>query len=126
MRLVGPQVGCTRLERVVADVGQRPPVRVGVVVEEHRHPVRVRPPAPERTGRQAGDLPLGNRAAQPDERDDVERADAGVYANVSDDVDVLRDRVGQPAGRAFGVTRPGTGHREHRPVVVGIGVHVEQ
>ena len=48
VRLCRAEVGSARSERVPADVGEIAAVGIGLVVEEHRHPMGLRPP-PRRT-----------------------------------------------------------------------------
>ena len=49
-----------------------------------------------------------------------------MYPRVPDECDVLRDRRRERADRFARVAGARSGQSEHRPVVVGVCVHVEQ
>ena len=126
MRFGGTDVGPASTECVATKVRKITTVCVGVVVEEHRNRVRLRPPFPERARVLAGLRLLGVRAAERDERHDIERAEIRMHAVVARDRDVLGDGVGQIAGGGARVVRSGAGQGEHRTVVIGVDVHVDQ
>ena len=126
MRSVGPEVGLAGPERLAARGRKVMAGRVGVVVEEHRHAVGLGPPLPEFARGVDRDALLRGRAAERDERDDVERAEKGMHAVVPCDRHVCRDRVGEVARRDRRVVCARSCEREHRAVMVGVGVHVER
>ena len=110
----GERVHATRAEERRA----APAAEVGV--PEHRDAQRA-DALPQQAGRVLGLCVAGLKA---DERHDVGRADARVHALVPAQVDPLRrngDRRREPQDEVGG--RPDAG--EDRPVVVGVGVHVE-
>ena len=99
-------------------------MRIGVAVEEHGQLELVARPLGERE--RGVDRFTGRGAVERDERHHVERAEARVHARVRGEVDALRDRARKPSHHLLGVVRTGTGKGEHRSVMVGIDVHVEQ
>ena len=81
---------------------------IGVVVQEHRHRELVGPPLAERAGLLGRLRPLDLGAAERDERHDVEGAEAGMLAVVTDDRALLGDgRRERP--RALGTASRGPG-----------------
>ncbi len=119
-------VRLTGFERVRARVRKVPTLGIGVVVEEHRDVAVLGPPFAERPCLVGSLRALGIGTAQRHEGHHVEHAEAGMFAFVANE--------GGPFGNC-GCERPrpvarvsgaGPGEREHRPVVIGIGVHVDQ
>ena len=96
------------------DLGQRP---LGSVQEARD---AVLGSQPGREGRPGGQRVGHGRATEGHERHHVDDAEARVHAVVLAEVEPL-DRGCRHRPRGVGASE-----REHRPVVVGVGVHVEQ
>ena len=126
VRRVGTEVGLAVLERVAPDVRKIATAGIGVVVEEHRNVVRLRPPCSELARGVSCLRPFHPGATQSHERNDVERTETRVDALVIRDRDVGRDRGPEVARRRSCVVPAGTREREDRSVVVGIGVQVDE
>ena len=111
VRFVGSEVGRSRPEAVRAHVREIASVR-------DRRRRRGTTGTPNSSAHQranaAGFLgrlrPFGVRAAERDERHDVERAETRVFAGVADDRKAFRDRRGEPPRAVDGVARTGPGH----------------
>ena len=88
----GPASGWRATERAAANIGKVAAFRVGVVVEEHGYGVGVGPPRPEVARGRSCLRALGRRAAERDERHDVERADERVHTFVARDRDAFGNR----------------------------------
>ena len=114
-RARGPAPRCRNASRRV--VGQRPALRVGVVVEEHRAP-RATSPTSART-RAPRRVAAAGSPVERDERHHVERAESRVDAFVRRDRNARRDLAGQASDRVGQRARVGCREREHRTVVIG-------
>ena len=89
-------------------------------VEEARHAELARPPRP-RSGRRPRSASASVASAEGHEGHDVDHPDPGVRPGVGAEVE---DRATAAAVTARAAVL--ADQREHRPVVVGVGVHVEQ
>ena len=99
---------------------RRSPPAPELAVAEHRDPETADPLA-ERSGDPLG---LGIAGPEAHDRHDIGGAHARVDALVPGQIDALdrdRDGGGEPLDQAVGLAHA----REHRAVVVGVGVHVE-
>ena len=122
MRLCGTAVGRDPLEAGVAEEPRLAPVLGEAPVEVDRHAERRDPVGHGERGLARESLVLG---AQVDERNDVDGADAGMRALVLAQVDQADRRLHRGRERLDQLLR-GADEREHRTVVVGVGVHVEE
>jgi hypothetical protein len=123
VRLGRAEVGAPPEERVAPELGERAALRVGIVVEEHRHLELDGDPLCERDGRTRGDVVV---LAERDERNDVDNPEAGVHANVVRQIDGGGCGSGERTGCRLGVTWSRTREGEDAPVVIDVGVHVEE
>jgi len=100
------------------------PVGVGTaVVEEHRDGQLGVHPGRERVRR----VDRGQeRIVEGHEGHHVEDAEAGVDAGVDPEIEAGRGGAGERDDGREGVPAPGPGEGEHRPVVVGVDVAVEE
>ncbi len=116
---VGPEGG----EGAPPHLGQAP-VAVGTgVVEEHRDGQLGVHPGRERVRR----VDRGEeRNAEGYEGHDVEDAEAGVDAGVGSEVEAGRGGTGERDDGREGIPAPRPGEREHRSVVIGVDVAVEE
>ncbi len=120
----GAEVRRARGEGVAPDRWQRAVLRIRVVVEERRHRQLVRDPAGERI---CGiDRDRRRRPRQRNERDDVDDTEPRVRAFVVCEREEIGRGPGELPGCELGHEGVRGRDREHRAVVVGVGVDVEQ
>ena len=100
-------------------------LRIGVAVEEHGEVELVGRPGPRRRARRRPPQrePVPSSATKGTTSSAPKR---GCTPACVGEVDAFGDRAREPSHRLLGVACTGTGEGEHRPVMVGIGVHVEQ
>jgi hypothetical protein len=122
----GSEVRLPAVEARRARAGEVALLGVGVVVQEDGHCELARPPLAERARFVGGLRPFDLGPAQRDERHDVECSEAGVFPGVIDDRALLRHRGRERSGAGNRVARTRSGEREHRAVVVGVGMHVDE
>lgn len=123
MRRGGSAVGRTIKKRGVADVGKGSARGIGGVVQEDRHRKLGGDPIGERNRGVDGH---GHRFAQGDERHHVERAEPRVHAGVNTQVERALHRAREFLRGDERVARPRAGQGEDSPVMVGVGVEIEQ
>ena len=108
--------------------GRSRSARVGVVVEEHRHRVASRPttaPNARASSAACGAFDRRRRRARRTARRRARRG-AGARRRVRRSRRARRPRPPSATTASVGIVRGRAGEREHRPVVVGVGVHVDE